>query len=90
MFVSFASVRASIIADTKKEKRVMEIHRTNNTRATDNYTDRIQTHHGLTKDFKVVPADAGLKFEAKCMNYTWSVSLTPEEAELLRKSFDKS
>ena len=67
----------------------MEIHRTNHTRPTDNYTDRIQTHHRQTKDFKVIPTETGLKFEAACMDYTWSVCLTPEEAEILTKSLVK-
>jgi hypothetical protein len=46
----------------------------------------MQIHHELTKDFKVVPTGAGLKLEAACMDYTWSVSLTLEEAEILRKN----
>lgn len=64
---------------------IMEIHRTNHTRPPDNHTHRIQTYLEHTKDFKVVRDGANTVIEAKCFDYTWTVTLSEPESEQLRK-----
>jgi len=68
----------------------MEIYRANHTRQPDSHTHRIQTCHEHTKEFKIIVAtpEVGIKFEAQCLDYMWSVTLSPEESKMLVQRLD--
>jgi hypothetical protein len=67
----------------------MEIYRTNHTRPTDNHTDRIQVYPHLTKNFRVNRAPSGgIMFEARCLDYDWTVTLSLEETALVQQCLD--
>ena len=71
----------------------MEILRVNHTRKPDSHTHRIQTYSDpkLTTDFKVLKSEieGGLSFEAKCLGYTWTVTLSPQETNSVIESLPK-
>ena len=66
----------------------MEIYRINHTRPADNHTHRIQVYPEHTEDFKVLQAgtESGIKLEAKCMNYRWTIALSAAETQLVIQS----
>ena len=62
----------------------MQIQRINHARKPDSNTHRMKADHDLTKDFKILRAgtESGIKFEAKYLDYTWQIALSPEETKI--------
>jgi hypothetical protein len=69
----------------------MYIHSTNHARRPDNSTHRLKCEHSSTKGFKVVQAtkSKGIALQAKCRDFTWDVSLSPEETAALIQALIK-
>jgi hypothetical protein len=69
----------------------MQIHRQNHTRPTDSHTDRIQVNPTIAKDFKILRAgtESGIEIEVKTFDYTWTVSMSPDETEQIIRSLLK-
>jgi len=66
----------------------MEILRINHTRSPDKSTHRLKCDHEATTGFRVVECGAkiGIRFEAKCRDFTLKIEFSPSETKTLIES----